>query len=84
MPASWTTTDESTVITTGLTVIDEQTNVTAQTVLSTTTQISECETFRADYGIISGCVCTLALVFGVIFCFFGWLPFGHLYLANLI
>jgi hypothetical protein len=69
--ARWTTADEPVLITTDSTVIDGHANATTQTVLSTT-HISECETFRADYGIVSGCVCALALVLGVIFCFFGW------------
>jgi len=39
--------------------------------LSTTFPVTECELFDADYKIIPGCVCALAFLLGIMFCFFG-------------
>ena len=49
---------------------NEQLNWTGLTTLPTYTA-SDCDTFIADYGIISGSICAVAVILGVMFCFFG-------------
>ena len=54
-----------------VTSVFENLTIPIPTVVATSLPISECEKFNADYGIVSGSVCALALLLGIIFCFFG-------------